>query len=194
MEYPSTACQNVQPLFGVPALRARAAIRPTPGDRGVNSQEGIGRFDRRIRTERQARPGIELRLPGIGQRRARSPVCVRHEHVRCGMQGLHGGHNVQLRQSASIVRVQQLHVFDTMAEVRQTVLVFIAAQMLVCVQHFVIGAVADGMHRHAQPHIGRLPTQLEQLLGILIQHAPIFRLALDRAGTWQPCAGPGRHP
>ena len=52
--------------------------------------------------------------------------------------------------------------------------------MLVRVQHFVIGAVANGVHRHAEPHLGRLSAHFEQLLGILIQHSPVFRLALER--------------
>ena len=96
------------------------------------------------------------------------------------MQRLHGGNDIQLRQSGDILRMQQLDVFYPMAEMRQAVIVFKSAQVLVCVQHLVIGAVTYGVNRHPEPHIGGLPAHFEQLLRILVQHSLVVRLALER--------------
>ena len=87
------------------------------------------------------------------------------------MDGLHGGDHAQLRQAWDVIRMQDLHVLDPMAQMRQALLGFIAAQLLVGVQHFMIGAVADGVHGHAQPHIGCAAAQLEELLAVQVQDA-----------------------
>ncbi len=88
--------------------------------------------------------------------------------------------------------VQKLDVLHAMAEARKPVFALVIAQVLVGVQHLVVGAVTYCVHRHSQPHLRRLPTQFEQLLRILVQDPPVFGLPLiwlehsGRAGAKGP--------
>ena len=62
-----------QLLFRVPALGGGRAVGAAAGDRGIQSQEWIRRFNRRVGAERQPRAVVQLRFQGIGEARALTP-------------------------------------------------------------------------------------------------------------------------
>lgn len=65
-------------------------------------------------------------------------------------------------------------MLDAVPQVGQGLLFFVGAQLFIGIQHFVIGAVAEGMDGHAQAGLCRAAAQLEELLTIHVEDAEIF--------------------
>jgi hypothetical protein len=60
------------------------------------------------------RAKIQLSLHCIGQAGALTPEPVCHQHIRGGVDGLHGCDHIQLRQAGGVIGVNNLYMLDTM--------------------------------------------------------------------------------
>ena len=131
------------PLLRPPATR-RLALRILPADRGGDSRERIGRFDREVRPERQMRAGRSDRAPGVGAGQPLGPEpSFGHRPVAGLVSRLHRGDDPGLRQPPDVGRIENLGMFDPPAAVGAIGL----AQFLIRTDDLRIGGIADGMHR-----------------------------------------------
>jgi hypothetical protein len=93
------------------------------------------------------------------------------------MDGLHGCDDIELRKARRIIGMDDLHMFDAMTPMRQVVLTFIFTKLLEGIQHFMVGAVTNGMDGHAQANISSFAAMLKKFFAIHIENALVVRLA-----------------
>mgnify|MGYP007064327016 CR=1 FL=1 len=65
------------------------------GEGCMKPQEGVGGFDRGIRTKGKQGSLFKERLPGIGEGGSFTPIAVCDKHIGCGVNWLHGGDDMQ---------------------------------------------------------------------------------------------------
>ena len=80
-------------------------------------------------------------------------------------------------------------MFDAMTQGRQSLFLFVSAQLLICVQHLVIRAVADGVNRHSETHIRGTTTKLNEP-GALLSEADVAKG--DAQSFWVRARAPNR--
>jgi hypothetical protein len=90
------------------------------------------------------------------------------------MDRLHGGDNSQFGQSPGILRMQKLHVLDTMAQRRQAPLTLKHTHLGQPLECFMVRPIPNCMDGQAQPSRGSSPTDLRQLLPIQVENAVIL--------------------
>src|SRR5574341_166769 len=90
-------CDSSPDANAAPLVYAAAA-----GNGGVQPGQDAGSLHRRVGPEREVRPGLAQRPPGIGEAAAGPPVLVGDLPVGAGMDGLHRGDDVGVRQARDV--------------------------------------------------------------------------------------------
>src|SRR5262245_25408494 len=107
------------------------------------------------------------------------------------MDRLHGGNDFELCEARRIVRMNDLHMFDTMALMWQLIFGLVLAELFVGIEHFMIGAIANRMDRHAESNLCGFATVFEEFFAIHVEDAAILALANvgleHRRRMWTEC-------
>src|SRR5688572_22896347 len=93
------------------------------------------------------------------------------------MDGLHRGDNIHLAQARCIIRMNDLDMFDPMTERRKMIIIFVAAQLLIRVQYFMVGAVTDRVDSEAETNLRGFSPMLEEFFAIHVEDAAIILFA-----------------
>src|SRR6476620_6901744 len=93
------------------------------------------------------------------------------------MDRLHRSDDIHLTEAPCIVRVHHLHMFDAMTKGGQVIFFLIITQLFICIQYFMIGAIANGVNGHSQAYLRGLPSMLEKFLAIHVEDATIIFFA-----------------
>src|SRR5512133_370992 len=68
-------------------------------------------------------------------------------------------------------------MFDPMAVMRQRIFGFVRTQLLISIEHFVIGAVPNGMDGESKSYLCGFTSMFEELLAIHVEDAAVLPFA-----------------
>src|SRR5690606_15641054 len=126
----------------------------SPGDRGVQVFKWVDVFHRGISSVGDDGPIVDQGTPGIGPFSGELLPYFGDYHggIRCAMNRLHGWNHAQLRETADIVRLDDLSVFDPPSQWAAIQIIFFK-KVLVQVQNFPICPVPYGVYAILQSEI-----------------------------------------
>src|SRR5215204_2392850 len=104
------------------------------------------------------------------------------------MKRLHGGDHIELCKPRRITRMNDLHMFDAMTQVREMILGFIDAQLFIGVEYFMIGAVTNRVDGQSESNLRGFASVFKELLTIHVQDAAVLTFTdigfEHRGGVW----------